>query len=244
MHIENAHIAVMNQDDRPSPAKRLEEARIARGFKTAKAACDYFGWNYVSYSQHESGQRGLSRIADRYAAGYRVGEGWLLTGEGKGPDGEASGGLTMTTAPIGAVAVTGKVAANNWISVDEMDFSYDDIEYVPSVTGYPVSMQFAVKVDGNCLNKKADHGDILVCLNIIKANVEAEPEDLVIVERSRYDGQMIERTAKRIRQTANGYELWPESNDPAHQLPIPLDDTQPGETIQIIGKVLWILRKP
>ncbi|GAA0588973.1 S24 family peptidase [Paenochrobactrum glaciei] len=78
----------MTQDDRPAPAKRLEEARIARGFKTATAACEYFGWNYVSYSQHESGQRGLSRAAERYATAFRVGEGWLLTGEGRGPSGE------------------------------------------------------------------------------------------------------------------------------------------------------------
>lgn len=234
----------MTFDDRPEPAKRLEAARTARGFKTSKEAATYFGWSYDTYAQHENGTRGIIRAAEKYAKAFRVSAGWLLTGEGKSPDGEVNEVLPLTNAQIGSVAVIGKVAANTWISVDEMDFSYDDIEYVPSVSGYPVSMQFAVKVDGNCLNKKADHGDILVCLNIIKAGVEVEPEDLVIVERSRYDGQMIERTAKRIRQTANGYELWPESNDPAHQTPIKLDGTQDGETIQIIGKVLWILRKP
>jgi len=74
-------------DDRPEPAKRLEEARLARGFKEAKEATTFFGWNYVSYTQHESGLRGLSRAAKTYAEGYRVSEGWLLTGEGKGPDG-------------------------------------------------------------------------------------------------------------------------------------------------------------
>jgi len=85
----------MTHDDRPAAAKRLEEARIARGFKTAKAACEYFGWNYVSYSQHESGQRGLSRVADRYAAGLKVSEGWLLTGEGRGPSGEHEEPITV-----------------------------------------------------------------------------------------------------------------------------------------------------
>lgn len=75
-------------DDRPEPAKRLEQARIARGFKTAKDAANFFGWNYISYSQHESGERGITRAAGKYAAGYRVSEGWLLTGEGQGPDGE------------------------------------------------------------------------------------------------------------------------------------------------------------
>lgn len=72
-------------DTRPDYAKRLEDARVARGFKTAKAACDFFGWNYNSYAQHEQGNRGISRASAKYARSYRVSEGWLLTGEGAGP---------------------------------------------------------------------------------------------------------------------------------------------------------------
>lgn len=71
-----------------------------------------------------------------------------------------------------------------------------------------------------------------------------EPNDLVIVERSRFNGQMIERTAKRIRQTISGFELWPESTEPNHQEPIKINGATDGEEIRIVGKVLWILRKP
>ncbi|MFV0800588.1 helix-turn-helix transcriptional regulator [Brucella anthropi] len=78
----------MTEDTRPDAAKRLEEARIARGFKKAKDATNYFGWSYVTYTQHESGQRGIVRAASQYAKAFRVSEAWLLTGEGKGPDGE------------------------------------------------------------------------------------------------------------------------------------------------------------
>jgi phage repressor protein C with HTH and peptisase S24 domain len=77
-------------DDRPEAAQRLEQARIARGFATAKAAADFFGWNYMSYTQHESGLRGITRAAARYAADLQVSEGWLLTGEGKGPVGQVA----------------------------------------------------------------------------------------------------------------------------------------------------------
>jgi|GEM_PF-1825425 len=72
-------------DTRPDFAKRLEEARTSRGFKTAKSACEYFGWNYNSYAQHEQGNRGIGRVSATYARAYRVSEAWLLTGEGKGP---------------------------------------------------------------------------------------------------------------------------------------------------------------
>lgn len=73
-------------DTRPDFAKRLEQARLARGFKTAKSACDFFGWNYNSYAQHEQGNRGINRVSAKYAYAYRVSEAWLLTGEGNPPN--------------------------------------------------------------------------------------------------------------------------------------------------------------
>jgi hypothetical protein len=80
------HFALMSFDDRPEPAKRLQIAREARGIATPKEAATRFGWVYETYIQHEQGIRGISRAAGRYAKAFRVSEGWLLTGEGKGPD--------------------------------------------------------------------------------------------------------------------------------------------------------------
>ncbi|OCJ12499.1 hypothetical protein A6U86_05610 [Rhizobium sp. AC27/96] len=142
------------------------------------------------------------------------------------------------------IPVRGKVAASTWMDVDDMDFGYEDMEEVPSVSTYPADMQFALEVDGNCLNKKAENGDILICLDVIRAQYQFKAGDLVIVERKKYDGQMVQRTAKRVRQTAKGFELWPESTDPAHQEPLILYENSPGETAQVIGLVLWIFRRP
>jgi SOS-response transcriptional repressor LexA len=61
---------------------RLEQARIRRGFKTRRAACNYYGWNYDTYIQHERSERGIGKMAARYAQAYQVSEAWLLTGEG------------------------------------------------------------------------------------------------------------------------------------------------------------------
>lgn len=152
--------------------------------------------------------------------------------------------LKPTQAPKETVKVIGKVAANSWIDVDDMDFGFEDEEPIPASPDYPASMQFALLVEGACLNKIAPHGARLDCLDIIKAEYDPVPGDLVIVERKRYGGQMVERTAKRLRQTAKGFELWPESYDPAHQEPIALYDSPEGVEIQIIGKVLWIVSKP
>ncbi|BBL53491.1 hypothetical protein MF1_07490 [Bartonella quintana] len=67
-------------------SSRLMKARLVRGFRSAKEAARYFGWNYSSYIQHEQGLRGISRASKKYAKAFRISEGWLLTGEeGDGP---------------------------------------------------------------------------------------------------------------------------------------------------------------
>lgn len=70
---------------KPDQAARLVEARIARGFKSARAAATYFGWPYYTYIQHEQGTRGISKQAEKYAKAFRVSQAWLLTGEGEAP---------------------------------------------------------------------------------------------------------------------------------------------------------------
>lgn len=76
----------MRFDDRPDHAKRLEKARLSRGFKSIKDAATFFGWSYPTYAQHEQGVRGIGKVAARYARAFRVSEAWLLTGEGESPE--------------------------------------------------------------------------------------------------------------------------------------------------------------
>lgn len=76
----------MTEDLRPESAKRLEIARKARGFDDAASAARYFGWKYNAYIQHERGERGLSRVAAKYAKAFRVSVGWLLHNEPGGPE--------------------------------------------------------------------------------------------------------------------------------------------------------------
>lgn len=158
-------------------------------------------------------------------------------------------GMSVDLKPVkpansGQIPIRGKVAASSWMDVDDMDFGYDDVEMVPAYGSYPPDWQLALLVEGNCLNKRAEHGDILICLDLIKAQEGYKDGDLVVVERRKFDGQMVQRTAKRVKATARGFELWPESTDPAHQDPIALYDHTPGEEADVVARVLWIIRKP
>ncbi len=73
------------QDLRPDAARRLQHAREAAGFASARQAALRFGWSEFTYTQHENGTRGLARAARHYANAFKVSEGWLLTGEGEAP---------------------------------------------------------------------------------------------------------------------------------------------------------------
>lgn len=215
--------------------ERLKKARIDAGYRTATDAAKALGIPYPTYAAHENGSRQYeSDEAIAYARKFKVAIEWLLTGK--------AGAITpLTSKPLASVPIIGIVRAGAWQDVEAGDESV--YEVVPAAPDAPADMQYAYRVEGTSLNKIADAGDILVCLDCIKSNVDIRDGDLVVVERSRFSGQMIERTAKRIRRTTAGIELWPESTDPLHQAPIVLDGRTDGD-VEIRAKVLWIMKRP
>lgn len=229
------------------PGDRLKKARENAGYKSAADAATSLGVSYSTYIGHENNSRGLRRdAAQLYARKYKVSIDWLLTGRDASAGAPVTNGISATKGRegvIGMVPVLGSVRASYWQEVSDGG-AFEMSEMVPSSGGYPVDWQVAYRVDGNCLNKIASDGDTLVCVDLIKSGLSIENGDLVIIERTRYGGEMVQRTAKRVRRTSAGFELWPESDDPAHQEPIVLNDMAEHDEVRVAAKVLWILRKP
>jgi len=148
----------------------------------------------------------------------------------------AEGGLGK----VRPVSVSGYVKAGIW---QDARLEGPSME-VPSIGGYPVEMQTAYIVDGESLNKIARDGDVLVCLDLIQSGISIKDNDLVIVEMTKHDGEFIDRSAKRVRRTRTGFELWPESDHPDHQEPLVLNGVDEGIEMRVSAKVLWIVRKP
>ncbi len=141
-------------DDRPEPAIRLEQAREARGFANAKAACNYFGWNYTSYSQHERGERGIGRAAAKYAKGLRVSRGWLVYGEGDRDPIDPP--LPIVKAPI-----ISWVSASDLATPDVVT-SFEDAPEL-SVAGLdPAGDWIALKVDGTSMDRISPPDSIIL----------------------------------------------------------------------------------
>jgi transcriptional regulator with XRE-family HTH domain len=82
---------------------RLRQARIAKGFDTAAAAADAFGWNRNTYGSNENGNAPFSyRRAKDYAAAFGVRPEWLY---------DAAGSM-LPAAEAGFVPIIGRVGAN------------------------------------------------------------------------------------------------------------------------------------
>jgi len=83
-------------------AQRLRQARMDRGFDTAAAAADAFGWSRNTYASNENGNAPFSyRRAKEYAAAFGVGAEWLYDAAGPmQPPG--AGGLVPVIGRVGA----------------------------------------------------------------------------------------------------------------------------------------------
>lgn len=219
-----------------SRAERLKKARIDAGFRTVTDAARALGITYSTYAGHENGSRQYDADdAVVYARKFKVPMEWLLTGR--------NGAMTpLRHTTLATVPIIGIVRAGTWQDVEEGDSGL--YETVPAAPDAPPDLQKAYTVEGTSLDKIAQTGDILICLDYIGSGVEVNDGDLVIVERSRFNGQMVERTAKRVRRTLTGFELWPESNDPQYQEPIRINGADESDEIRIAAKVLWIMKKP
>jgi SOS-response transcriptional repressor LexA len=142
------YVCIMQKTDleaRRAAGIRLEQARLRRGFVSAAAACEAFGFTYVTYTQHESGQRGISRAAADYAQAFGVSAGWLLTGEGAGP-GMAEALPLFTNVPLVSWVSAGQLSDQDAI----VDFTDSQVVQVADL---PRGDWIALRVDGDSMNK-------------------------------------------------------------------------------------------
>jgi transcriptional regulator with XRE-family HTH domain len=84
-------------------AERLRQARLGKGYETASAAAEAFGWSRNTYASNENGNAPFSyRRAKEYAAAFGVRPEWLYD----------AAGPVQPAAEAGLVPVIGRVGAN------------------------------------------------------------------------------------------------------------------------------------
>jgi transcriptional regulator with XRE-family HTH domain len=132
------------------PFQRLREARIAKGFETAAAAADAFGWNRNTYASNENGNAPFSyRKAKDYASALGVRPEWLY---------DASGPMLATAEP-GFVRIIGNVGANPEGLV--LYATGDDAGDLAPVPPGGTEMAVALRVVGHSMHGVADDGALI-----------------------------------------------------------------------------------
>jgi SOS-response transcriptional repressor LexA len=224
-------------DTTDTPAKRLKWAREQKSsYETATAAAKAFGWTVPTYLGHENGDRVPSRkAAIKYGAAYKVPWAWILEG----------GPLPGSRAPkTGPIPTKGEVAAGQWLDLD-VELDPRDFEQYPITADpkYPHEAQYGLIVRGTSINRLADSGDVLHCLDLGISSVEPDENDLVIVERRRAQAGQKEVTAKRIQRRNRAILLVPDSTDSKWK-PIELDPkkAQDGEEVGVVALVLAVYK--
>lgn len=139
-----------------------------------------------------------------------------------------------------AIPVVGEVAAGVWREVPFETFPLYRLS-LALVTSRSQTRNAVIGlvVRGESLNRIAKDGDVLIVENSRETGEQPRSGDLVVAERRRDDGGIVEVTAKRF---VNG-QLLPESDDPRYQQPLAIGE-HPGETVEVIGVVLFIVRRP
>jgi transcriptional regulator with XRE-family HTH domain len=137
----------------PAPdgrAERLRQARIDKGYETAAAAADAFGWSRNTYASNENGNAPFSyRRAKEYAAAFDVRPEWLY---------DAAGPM-RPVAEAGLVPVVGRVGANpdGLVLFATGD---DPAELVPLPPG-GAERAVALRVVGHSMRGVADDGGLI-----------------------------------------------------------------------------------
>ena len=129
--------------------QRLRAARIEKGYETAAAAADAFGWNRNTYSSNENGNASFSyRRAKEYAAAFNVRPEWLY---------DAAGG--MRSAGDGLAPVIGRVGANPEGDV-LLATGQDGCDFAPIPPG-GTDKAVALLVSGHSMRGLADDGALI-----------------------------------------------------------------------------------
>lgn len=213
--------------------ERLKSARRAAGFSSATEAIKKHAWRGSTYRAHENGQNQYDTITARiYAEAFNTTAGWLLTGE------EPFDANPVLFDPASKkIYVIGRIAGGEWIEEKIRKAAPVSESIFPPDSRYPVEAQFDLSVHGESLNRFAEDGDYVRCLDLKMFVEKINDKDLLIIERGTEQG-LTEITARRLKDTGSRRLLCFESDSPYFQDTIELD-----KSIKVTAKVLWQYRQ-
>ena len=199
-----------------NPRNRIRELRERAGLSQEELA-RRLNTSQPQVFRLEKAQRGLTQAwMVRLAKALRV-ELWELVQDRPLPADEPEPSMT-------SIPVRGHVQAGDWREAIEWPRGDWYAVFAPADRRWPRAQRFALEVRGPSMNRLYPDGSVILCVLFDELGREPRSGERVVVERVNRAGQF-ETTVKEFVVEGDGRRwLWPRSDHPDHQQPIPLDN--------------------
>ncbi|WP_267348095.1 S24 family peptidase [Sphingomonas sp. GM_Shp_2] len=211
---------------------------------TIRAMAEALGLALSTYAAYEDTKKSKREFLPVPFA-RRVADILVLHGIERAEVMELAGVVPRESAPEGRdihedrLEVIGSVAAGIW---REQSHWRAEERYTIVVPPSPIkgAVRFAVRVDGQSMDKVIPPGSELECIDVRASGLSPRPGDLVIVERTAHD--LTEMTCKRLVREDDRWLLRCESTSPEFQTDIeignPDADVHHDDHVRVIGIVV------
>ena len=118
-----------------------------------------------------------------------------------------------------------------WVDVD--DYMIDEPRMHQAIIDprFRLKDQWYEELRGDSMDRLIPNGALMHAVDA--AQIKFKHGDIVVVERTRDNGGLIERSAKQVAFTAGGPELWPRSTNPKWRGPILLNEHEGDDTVSV-----------
>jgi hypothetical protein len=150
-------------------------------------------------------------------------------------------------APLGRDAilpVRHKVRAGSWLEEDDTAQDHANGPAVAPDARFPVD-QWLEEVEGDSVDELAPEGSFVQVAAWEGLGLTPTTGQIVVVQRTRDQGALRERSIKVVRRQGRRIELWPKSTNPRWNQPLVLveDPSRADETtVALAGLVIWVHR--
>ncbi len=150
---------------------------------------------------------------------------------GVNPEYLESGRSAIEPVPVEGIRVEGVSKAGEFLDISLMDDDEYEREYIPAPRDaqYPEAHQYALRVDGDSMNREFPNGSYVICVAWGDTGLELESGMIVHVERYTAAG-LRETTIKCFQLQGESAQLSPLSTNAKHK-PIPVDGEEDTEIV-------------
>lgn len=141
----------------------------------------------------------------------------------------------------GTIPMLGAVSGGIWREQESIDHDQAPPSPFRADPRWPSIRQFALKVEGESINRIARDGDIIAVVAVEALDAPLANDALVVVEESRDDGTLIRTTAKRLRRKGNLSELHADSDDPRWRDVRLVIEPNTSDARQVVTRVIGLV---